>query len=98
MAQQLAELRDHSLRGTRVSVHLLRDRVERIEQKVRLQLHLEQSELRSRELRLERGRTELLLAIHALVRERDANGENGPVREDVQTEARREPLWVRPQR
>ena len=52
-AQQLAERRDHAVGGGGILVHELGDGVERVEKKVRVQLHFEQLQPGAGEPRLE---------------------------------------------
>ena len=52
-AQQIAQLRDHVVGGIDVAVHQRRNRVERVEEEMRLQLPLQRLQLRFDEMRFE---------------------------------------------
>jgi hypothetical protein len=66
-AQQLGELDDHRVRARRVGPHHPRDRVERVEEEVRPQLHAQRLEPRLAELRGHLRRLELARAHGAAV-------------------------------
>src|ERR1035437_6517696 len=53
-AEKLCEAREHEVRGLRVAVDEDADRVERVEEKVRLELHAQRLQLGERELPFER--------------------------------------------
>ncbi len=61
-AEQIAQRRDHRIGAADVLVHERRDRVQRVEEEVRLQLHAQHVELRLRETRLELRRAERAVA------------------------------------
>ena len=69
-AQQLAEPRNRALREFRIFMHQRRDRVQGIEEKVRVQLHLQRAQLGLDELRLEVGGVHQTLLIAPVVDER----------------------------
>ena len=58
-AQKIAEAGDHAAGFRRIFEDERRDRVERVEKEMRVQLHLEGAELRLRELRFQRGLLQL---------------------------------------
>src|SRR5204862_6260904 len=62
-AEKLAESREHCIGGFDVAVHQRRDRVQRVEKEMRLELHLERLQLRARELRREMCAAQLAIAI-----------------------------------
>ena len=55
-AEQIAEAHQRAIRGVDVAMHQRRNRVQRVEQEVRLQLMLQRGHLRLDELGLELGR------------------------------------------
>ena len=86
-AEQIAQRRDHRVGAAHVLVHQRRDRVQRVEQEVRLQLHAQHLQLRLREPRLELRRAQRAVLRHAVVddgmvddddRAEDERVEHGP--------------------
>jgi hypothetical protein len=65
-AQHFAESRHYRLGGCRSLVHQSGDGVQRIEKEARIQLHLQNLQLRQRQSRFQLRRTQLLLAVFAL--------------------------------
>ena len=78
-AQQVAQLRDHVVGGIDVAVHQRRDRVERVEQEVRLQLPLQRLELRFDQMRFELAFAQRAIARFAVIPQRVAETDDGPV-------------------
>ena len=78
-AQQIAQLDEHPVRGVDVAVHQRRDRVQRVEQEVRVQLLLQRLELRRNQLGLELRGADLALARLAVVEQRVTEADDGPV-------------------
>ena len=58
-SQQLGELCQHQFGGVRIVPHQPRDGIQRVEQEVRMQLHLEGFDLGTGELHFELGRAKL---------------------------------------
>ena len=69
-AQQVAQLRQHLVGGVDVAVHQRRDRVQRVEEEVRVELPLQRFELRLGEPGLQLRSRELALLRLAMVVER----------------------------
>ena len=65
--KQLGQLADHAIRTSRIVVHRGRDRIERVEQEVRLELEPEIAQLRLRESSLQLRRPNLALPGGAIV-------------------------------
>ncbi len=81
-SEHVAQARDQLHRDVRLSLpHQHRNRVERVEQEVRVELHPERLKLRARELPFERGRPPGILLV--------GPGEQEPVRAADQTEVDR---------
>src|SRR5262249_57602696 len=82
-AQKIAEARDHSVGGLHITIHERGDGVQRVEEEVRLELHLEHFELRDGEAGFELAGFELAQAVAAVVFDTVADGEDRPARENV---------------
>ena len=90
--QQVAEPRQHRVGGVDVAVHQRRDRVERVEQEVRVQLPLQRLQLRFGQAGLQlRGGERALLRL-AVVVEGVAHRDDGPVGHHLPVEVEEEPL------
>ena len=76
-AQQIAQPADHPIGGLRIAVHQRRDRVQRVEQKVRMELRLERLQLRLDQPRLELRRLQLALLRLVVIRDRVADADDG---------------------
>ena len=89
---KIAQLADHFLGEPRILTDKCRDRVERVEEKVRTQARFHVGQLRTREIRLERGRA--LLARHHRVVVHDGliHEQDRRVAKHVAGESRREPI------
>ena len=68
--QQIAEAHERPVRGLDVPVHQRRDRVQRVEQEMRLQLLLQRRHLRFDQLRLELRGAQRAVARLAVVEDR----------------------------
>ena len=86
LAQQHAERRDHAIGRAGVLVHELGNRVQRVEEKVRVQLHLEQLEPGFGQPRLELRGAQLPFASRPIVLERVHRRDDGPVDDVVRRE------------
>ena len=93
--QEVRELQDHALGRVRLRLQERRDRVQRVEQEVRLELHLQRAELGLRELGLEPGRGELAVPVLRVRVGAPREAHEGPVREDVRVEVQPEELRER---
>src|SRR5207237_2414720 len=82
-AQKIAQARDHAVGGARVAVDQSGDRVERVEEEVRVQLHLERLQLRAAQLRFKLRGERLALLIAAIVFDRVADADDDKVGQQV---------------
>ncbi len=78
-AQQIAQLGDHVVGGIDVAVHQRRDRVERVEEEMRLQLPLQRLQLSLDEMGLELAFAQLRDPRLAVVAQRVTEADDGPV-------------------
>src|SRR3984885_4872470 len=87
-AQEIAEARNHAVRCLHITIHERGDSVQRVEQEMRLQLHLEHFELRHRQFGFELAGAQLAYTVAAIVFDAMANGEQGPGGEGVRMKFR----------
>ncbi len=83
LAQERGELGEHAVRGLGVGLDEGGDRIQGVEQEVRLELHLQAVELRLRELRLELGGPELPLTEAVVIMKSVGRAHQDPVDEEV---------------
>ena len=91
-AQQVAQPRQHGVGGVDVAVHQRRDRVQRVEEEMRVQLPLQRLQPRLGEPGLQLRRRERALLRLAVVVERVAHADDGPVGHHLPVEVEEEPL------
>jgi hypothetical protein len=91
-AEEVRQPQNHALGGVGIRLQERGDRVERVEKKVRLKLHLQRTELRLHELGLEPGRGELAIAILRVGVGSPGKAHEHPVREDVRVKVQPEEL------
>ena len=92
-AEQVAQLRQHLVGGVGVAVDQRRDRVQRVEQEVRVELPFQHFELRLRQPRLELRGAQLALREAAVVAPRFVHADENPVRQEPEIEVGdRDPL------
>src|SRR5215204_1094062 len=96
--EEVAQSSDHAVGRVRVAVQEGGDGVERVEEEVRMELHLEGFELRLRELRLEPRRAQLALAEASVVAEDLIEQKQQPVDAVVLRRVIDDPLERRPRR
>ena len=77
--QQLGQLRHHLVGGLRVAMDQRRDRMQGVEQEMRMQLHPQDLELGLRQLRFELRRPQLTIAEAAIVHPRLIDRQDGRV-------------------
>src|SRR5262249_21377796 len=89
-SEKFSQAGDHLVGGLHVFAHQRRDRMERVEKKMRVELHLQRSELRLRQLRLQLRGSELALLVAMVIIEGVAREEDRPVDQTPPGEAREE--------
>src|SRR5260221_1383727 len=82
--QEISQPRHHPVGRFHVRMQQRRNRVQRVEQKVRMQLHFEGAELGLRKLRLELGRLQFLRAQTRLILNRMAGDQYQPIQRNAQ--------------
>ena len=90
-SQQIRQADDHRVRGVGVAVDELGDRVQRVEEKVRVQLRPERVEARGGQLRVETQRLHVPMSETAIQQHRVERRDERRIREQV----RREPVEIR---
>ena len=90
LAKQMAQAADHPLGIRRTLMHQFGDRVERVEEKVRLQLHAQHLQSCFREQRLELGGAQLPALDIAIVQPRVRGSDNAP---EIRYWAARSVIW-----
>jgi hypothetical protein len=88
-AQQVAQARQHAVGRVRVLVDQRRDRVERVEQEMGLQLHRQRQQARLGQPRLRVGDLQLALAVLAEHAHAVLDPDDGPVGEEAPSDSRR---------
>ena len=91
-AQQIAEPRDHGVRGIDVAMHQRRDGVERVEQEVRLHLPLQGVQPRLDQPGLELRRVQFPRARFVQIPQRRADADDGPVGHHLPVEVQEQHL------
>src|SRR5581483_4690242 len=87
-AEKLAEARQHRVRRLDIAVHQRGDRIERIEEEVRLELHPQRLQLRARQLARQLSAAQLAIAALHVEVERQPGEENHPVRRQARLKIR----------
>src|SRR5258708_1850367 len=82
--QEISQSRHHPVGRFHVRMQQRRNRVQSVEQKVRMQLHFEGAELGLRELRLELGRLQFLRSQTRLILNRMAGDQYQPIQRNAQ--------------
>src|SRR4029453_16465550 len=85
-SQELGQLRKHQIRRLDVLTHQSGDRVQRVEEEVRVKLHLQRLDLRMRQRGLELRRPQLAIAGVAIAPGHVRDGDNGPIREQCEVD------------
>jgi hypothetical protein len=80
-AQEAAQAGDHLVCGLRLRVNQFGNRIQGVEQKVRLQLHLQYLQMGLRESCLKLGCMQVAGAVESEVSRRRAQGDNGQIGE-----------------
>ena len=93
-AQQVAQLHQRAIGGVHVPVHQRRDRVQRVEQEVRVELLLQRLELRLDQPGFELRRPQLARARLAVVEERVAQADDRPVGHHLPVELEERRRWT----
>src|SRR5262245_33002037 len=89
-AQQVAELKQHPIGRVNIPSHQHGDAIERIEEKVRMQLHSQGVELRHRQTSFKIRRQQLSVSIPAIIVYRLVDAENQPVNQQPEVKLRNE--------
>src|SRR5262245_5108286 len=82
--QKVSEPRHHLIGGVNILMKQSRDRIERIEQEVRLQLHLQRLQLSLGQLRRQDRRLHFAFPEFALIIQVPADNQHNPIEEEVQ--------------
>jgi hypothetical protein len=97
LAQEVAEPGDHLVGRLGILVHQLGNGVERVEEKVRVELHLQELETRRRQPCLEKRRSHLALLARVVVSESVREGDDRPVEEEVRRQAGNQDIGIEPE-
>src|SRR5262249_21089937 len=89
-SQKFSQAGDHLVGGLDVFAHQRRDRMQRVEEKMRAELHLQGRKLRLRQLCFQPRGLELAFLVALVIIERVAGEENRPVDQAPPREARQE--------